>query len=257
MVKNTLRALWHTSFNASNAVILIRRGAGAPRDREADVGGIGAGRRYGLRGGVLCLDFVNTVGWRLADHPREYLRSYEDLLEWAGQAGLLAPEEREELSRRATLDPEGAREALSRALTLREAIHRVVSADIAGEPQDEGDLEGALSALNGELSVALSRLRVVPSGVAYRWGWDRCGDDGGARLDGPLWPVARSAAGLLTSAKLGRVKVCAGEGCGWVFLDESRNGSRKWCDSRDCGNRERVRRHLARGRAAIFRGKTS
>jgi predicted RNA-binding Zn ribbon-like protein len=50
----------------------------------------------------------------------------------------------------------------------------------------------------------------------------------------------------LTSAKLGRVKVCGGEGCGWMFLDESRNASRKWCESRDCGNRERVRQYLAR-----------
>jgi predicted RNA-binding Zn ribbon-like protein len=221
------------------------------------VGGIGAEGKFGLRGGVLCLDFVNTVGWRLADHPREYLRSYEDLLNWATQAGLLTPEEEEGLSRRAALDPEGAREALARALALREAIHRAVSATIAGEPRDEADLKGGLSTLNGELSVALSRLRVVPSGGAFGWGWDRAADDGGARLDGPLWPVARSAAGLLTSPKLGRVKVCAGEGCGWVFLDESRNASRKWCDSRDCGNRERVRRHLARGRTAIFRGKTS
>ena len=62
--------------------------------------------------------------------------------------------------------------------------------------------------------------------------------------------VARSAAELLTSQKLGRVKVCAGEGCGWIFLDESRNGSHRWCDPRDCGNRERVRRHLARRRAS-------
>jgi predicted RNA-binding Zn ribbon-like protein len=65
-----------------------------------------------------------------------------------------------------------------------------------------------------------------------------------------LWSVARSAAELLTSPKLGRVKVCAGEGCGWIFLDESRNSSRRWCDSRDCGNRERVRKHLARKRAS-------
>src|SRR5215218_4527601 len=127
MIKNALRALWHTFFNASNAVILIRRGAEALRDREADVGGIGAERRFGLRGGVACLDFVNTVGWRLTDHPGEYLSSYEDLLEWAKQAGLLAPEEREDLSRRAVVDPGGERETLSRALALREAIHRVVS----------------------------------------------------------------------------------------------------------------------------------
>jgi len=218
----------------------------AVRDRESEVGGNRREKRFKLRGGVVCLDFVNTVGSRLNDCPSEYLRSYEDLLDWSRQAGLLAPEEKEGLSGQATLDPEGAREALSRALDLREEIHRVISAAIAGESQDESDL----SALNGELSIALSHLRVMPADGAYTWGWDRSGDGGGARLDSPLWPVAQSAAELLTSPKLGRVKLCAGEGCGWVFLDESRNGSRRWCDSRDCGNRERVRRHLARKRAS-------
>src|SRR5829696_5210301 len=99
-------------------------------------------------------------------------------------------------------------------------------------------------------STASSRLRLMPAGGAYGWAWDRSGDESAARLDSPLWPVAQSAAELLTSPKLGRVKLCAGKGCGWVFVDESRNGSRRWCDSRDCGNRERVRRHLARKRAS-------
>jgi predicted RNA-binding Zn ribbon-like protein len=214
------------------------------------VGSVRRERRFELRGGVVCLDFVNTVGWRLTGYPSEYLRSYEDLLEWSRQAGLLALEETEGLSRQAMLEPEGAREILSRALALREAVHRTISRAIAGESQEESDLSADLSALNRELSIALSHLRVMPADGAYGWGWERSGDDGGARLDSPLWPVAQSAAELLTSERLGRVKVCAGEGCGWVFLDESRNGSRRWCDSRDCGNRERVRRHLARKRAS-------
>ena len=204
-------------------------------------------RRFELIGGVVCLEFVNTVGWRLTDHPGEYLGSYEDLLDWGRQAGLLALEEMEHLFRQAILDPEGAQESLSRALALREATHRVISRAIAGESQDESDL----SALNRELSIALSQLRVVPTGSdTYGWGWDRSEDQGKTPLDSPLWPVAKSAAQLLTSEKLGRVKLCAGEGCGWIFLDESRNSSRRWCDSRDCGNRERVRRHLARKRAS-------
>jgi predicted RNA-binding Zn ribbon-like protein len=190
------------------------------------------------------LDIVNTLGSRFTDRPREYLQSYGDLLDWARQADLVTPGERESLSRQAMVNPEGALETLSRALTLREAIHRVVSATIRSETQDESDL----SALNGELSIALSHIRVIPADGAYGWSWAWGENDGEAPLDGPLWPVARSAAELLTSPKLGRVKVCAGEGCGWVFLDESRNGSRLWCDSRDCGNRERVRRHLARKR---------
>jgi predicted RNA-binding Zn ribbon-like protein len=203
-------------------------------------------KRFGLRGGVASLDFVNTVGSRPADYPSEYLRSYEDLLDWGRQAGLLALEEAEGLTRRAVLDPEGAQETLLRALALREALHRMISRAIAGESQDKSDL----SVLNRELSIALSHLRLMAADGEYSWGWDRSGDDGEARLDSPLWPVAQSAAELLTSERLGRVKVCAGDGCGWVFLDESRNSSRKWCDSRDCGNRERVRRHLARKRTS-------
>ncbi len=203
-------------------------------------------RKFKFKGGVPCLDFVNTLAWRLTDRPVEYLGSYEDLLAWGRQAGLLAPEETEVLSGWAATDPEQARGTLSRAVALREAIHRVLSAAIADERQDES----ALSALNRELSIALSHLRVMTADSAYAWGWDRSGDHGGIRLDSPLWPVAQSAAELLTSSNLGRVKVCDGEGCGWIFLDESRNGSRRWCDSRDCGNRERVRRHLARKRAS-------
>jgi predicted RNA-binding Zn ribbon-like protein len=206
-------------------------------------------RRFRFRGGVPCLDFVNTLAWRLTDRPVEYLGSYEDLLAWGRQAGLLAPDETEVLSGWAATDPEEARETLSRAVALREAVHRVFSAAIAGEPRDVG----ALSTLNRELSEALSRLRVAPAaGDAYVWAWDRGGeeDGGGPPLERPLWPVARSAAELLTSAKLGRVKVCGGEGCGWMFVDESRNASRKWCESRDCGNRERVRQYLARKKRA-------
>ena len=205
-------------------------------------------RRFQFRGGVPCLDFVNTLAWRLTDRPVEYLGSYEDLLAWGRQAGLLAPEETEALSGRAATHPEEARGTLSRAVALREVLHGVLSAAIAGESQDESDL----SALNGELSGALSRLRVVPvEGDAYLWAWDRGEEDsGGPPLERPLWPVVRSAAELLTSPKLGRVKVCGGEGCGWIFLDESRNASRRWCDSRDCGNRERVRQYLARKKRA-------
>jgi predicted RNA-binding Zn ribbon-like protein len=229
-------------INVSTGVILIRLDMETVRDRVTDVSSNRPERRFKLRGGVVCLDFVNTVGSRLTDRHSEYLRSYEDLLDWARQAGLLAPED---LFRQAALDPHGAQDTLSRALALREAIHQVVSRAIAGESQDESDL----SALNRELSVALSHLRVMPADGTYTWGWDRSEDQGKTPLDSPLWPVAQSAAELLTSERLGRVKVCAGEGCGWIFLDESRNFSRRWCDSRDCGNRERVRRHLARKRA--------
>src|SRR5918998_2768617 len=100
----------HDFINASTDVILIRIKVEAVRDRETDVGNNRRERRFKLRGGVVCLDFVNTAGSRLTDRPSEYLLSYEDLLDWGRQAGLLAPEKTEDLSRQAALGPEGGRE---------------------------------------------------------------------------------------------------------------------------------------------------
>lgn len=209
------------------------------------MGDVGGEHRFELRGGESCLDFVNTVAWRLTDRPAEYLGSYGDLLAWGMQTDLLTSDETKILSKWAKTYPEEARATLSHAIALREAVHGVLSDAIVGGHPDEG----SLAVLNRELSRALSRLRVVHAPEdAYVWAW--VGDGRNPESDRPLWPVSRSAAELMTSPKLDRVKVCAGEGCGWMFLDESRNGSRRWCDSRDCGNRERVRKHLVRKRAS-------
>jgi len=61
--------------------------------------------------------------------------------------------------------------------------------------------------------------------------------------------VVHDAAGLLTSEKLDRVEECADDRCGWLFLDVSRNRSRRWCAMEDCGNRAKARRHYKRKRA--------
>jgi len=74
---------------------------------------------------------------------------------------------------------------------------------------------------------------------------------GGDDLERPLWEIAHSAADLLTSGDQERVKECASTTCEWVFLDKSRNRSRRWCDMSDCGNRAKARRFQARKRAAV------
>ena len=70
------------------------------------------------------------------------------------------------------------------------------------------------------------------------------------KLDQMLWPIIRSAAELLTSDKLDRVCECPGENCGWLFIDMSRNRSRRWCDMKDCGNRAKARRHYRKTKAS-------
>jgi len=130
---------------------------------------------------------------------------------------------------------------LERAISLREAIYRVVSAVANGRRAREADL----AILNVALPDALARVHVVREADSFAWRW--AADE--TALDRMLWPVARSAADLLTSEKLARVGQCADDrGCGWLFLDMSRNRSRRWCDMKDCGNRAKAKRHYVRKR---------
>lgn len=198
---------------------------------------------FALRGGNLALDFANTVGWRAREDYGEYLASYSHLVTFARQTGTLAPSEADSLAAAAAADPAGAARQWAEAIALREAVYHLFSAHAAALPLPAD----ALATLNRALPVALAHLRLVATadGPELRWDAARNGD-----LDRPLWPIARAAAELLTAPAAARVRECAGTGCGWLFLDTSRNSSRRWCDSRDCGNRERVRRHYARRKRA-------
>lgn len=191
-----------------------------------------------LVGGRLCLDFTNTVGHRGEVIERDRLREYEDLLLWGEKAGVLADGEREELLRTAALTG-NADAVFRRAIDLREALYRVFLAVAEGEEAVPADLE----ILNRELARAMARARVVATPEGFAWGWDDAPEP-----DRVLWPVVRSAADLLVSPELQRVGKCAGERCAWLFLDTSKNRSRRWCVMKDCGNREKVRRHYRRHR---------
>jgi len=91
----------------------------------------------------------------------------------------------------------------------------------------------------------MGRSQVIPTDAGFTWVWA----EGGRALDCMLWPVARSAADLLTAGELPAIRQCQGSQCGWLFLDTSRNRTRVWCDMRVCGNRAKARRHHARLRA--------
>lgn len=187
----------------------------------------------------LCLDFANTVDWHASDHPEEQLNTYTDLVSWANHVGVLTDREARYLSREAAHRPADAAAVLEKAVTLREAIYRVFSAVAGGRSPEAGDI----TALNAVMPRALARLQVVQTTGGFAWGWT--GDK--SELDRMLWPLARSVADLLTSDKLDRVGQCANDrGCGWLFLDMSRNRSRRWCDMKDCGNRAKAKRHYHR-----------
>lgn len=194
--------------------------------------------KFHLSGGRLCLDFANTVSWRSSARPAERLRSYIDLVSWSRQAGLVTAGEARRLGRGAARRSAEAARVLKRAVEGREAIYRIFSRIADGLPPAPADI----ARLNAQVSGALRRLGVVLKGGGFSWEWKGDPDS----LDRMLWPVARSAADLLTSGGLGRLRKCGADNCGWIFLDTTRNRSRRWCDMRVCGNRAKARRHYRR-----------
>jgi predicted RNA-binding Zn ribbon-like protein len=191
-----------------------------------------------LVGGWLCLDFANTVSAHVEEQGHEYLTTYGELVAWSRHAGVLTGDDARALISDATRSPDLAAAVLDRAIKLREVIYRTFSALAAQRQPTPPDL----AALNGALRDALPRLEVRPSAGGFEWAWASTLDD----LDWMLWPIVRSAADLLTSEDLDRVRECAREGCNWLFVDMSKNRSRRWCSMSLCGSRVKARRYYRR-----------
>ena len=191
-------------------------------------------------GGDPALDFANTLGG-LRDGPwdDEWLNDYDDLARWARHAGLVGDREAAALVRRAEAHPRAAAAAHEKGIALREQIHRVMAALARGDAPDAADLDALRRA--GRDALAHATLAARGDG-ALDWTWE--GDD----LDRPLWPVAQAAIDLLRSERLGRLKQCAN--CRWLFLDASRNASRRWCSMAHCGTGAKVAATRERRRAA-------
>ncbi len=189
-------------------------------------------------GGRLCLDFANTVDWRTASNPEELLQGFGDLLAWSSRAGSVSEGGVRQLAAVAEARPRAAVAAFRRALELREALYRSFRAHAHEETPSTEDL----ALLAESYAEAIGSARLARRDAVYEWGYD----EHAVALDRTWWPVALSAVDLLASPQLDRVRECEGRGCGWLFLDESRNHARRWCSPTGCGNRERVRRHYAR-----------
>jgi predicted RNA-binding Zn ribbon-like protein len=193
-----------------------------------------------LLGGRLCLDFANTLDWRAGGRPYEALTGYEALILWSRHAGIMAEDQAARLIEAAIACPAEATAVFTRAIALREAIYRTLSAIVDGRSADAPDL----ATLNAELANAMPHLCVVATAEGFRWDW--ADDDA---LDRSLWPIARSAAELLVADELDRVRRCPGDTCGALFIDLTKNRSRRWCTMAVCGNRARVRRFYERQRS--------
>ncbi len=189
-------------------------------------------------GGPVCLDFTNTVSRRDTDTPNERLFSYAHLVEWAEHVALIAGEEGARLRAAGDAQPAEAEAVFARAMALREALFRIFARNADGGSPDAADL----ALLNREIASCYPFLHIAAAATGFEWRWTY----EPARLDRILWPVVDSAAELLATGELDRVRVCAGEHCNWLFIDRSKNRSRRWCDMQECGNVAKVRRYRRR-----------
>jgi predicted RNA-binding Zn ribbon-like protein len=195
--------------------------------------------------GRLCLGFVNTFHPRYGRHVHDALAGYTDLVMWNRSVGMLTEAQEQDLLRAASAHPEEGLRVFERAITLREVIFRILSAvAVGGRPQGDD-----LSVVQGAYVQAMAHATLSPTAREFSWQW-RAGEASGLEdvLAELLQPVALSAIELLTSAlDWGKLKACPG--CGWLFLDTSKTGNRRWCRMDACGSREKMRRQYARKRA--------
>ena len=192
-----------------------------------------------LKSGHPALEFTNTVHNHASEHPTETLFKYEDLLAWAKEVGLLSPEQEQILIRKAANRTDDAALVFAKSLELRESIYRIFVAQAKEKPPTNEDS----MILNSVLAQLTGGAQVIHRAGRFEWQWNF---DENA-LEAPLWFIALSAADLMTSEHYQWVGQCADEdGCGWLFVDTSKNHSRRWCDINDCGNRAKQRRYQKR-----------
>jgi predicted RNA-binding Zn ribbon-like protein len=188
--------------------------------------------------GALCLDFVNTVGSHGFERAREKLRAYADLVRWSKEASLIDEGQALELIAFSEANPSGASKILEDAREFRETLFRVFGAVQRKQSPHPSDL----AALNKTLRKFPIRLEVHPQGR------DFCCSREIAQItdEWPLAPIAWSAADLLVSYQVHHVRQCADATCGWLFVDTSKNHSRRWCSMGDCGSQAKARRYYQR-----------
>ncbi|MDH3197941.1 MAG: CGNR zinc finger domain-containing protein [Candidatus Krumholzibacteria bacterium] len=198
-------------------------------------------------GGSTALEFANTLDWRRREPPEEKLLAFPDLLRWARTAGVLKRAEARSLRAWGEAHPRAAAKALARAIEVREAIAAVLLALSCGEAPPPGPL----ARLDAAYRAASAARTLRRTGGAVAWTWR----GSTPAPDRPAWAAALDAARIVTSDERERVRQCCDDECGWLFLDTSRNHSRRWCSMETCGNRNKVRTFYRRAKKHTHRTK--
>lgn len=199
---------------------------------------------FDLSGGHPALDLVNSLDNRFSSQgPTELLNGYEDLLRFMAQSRLLDASQVQFLSR--TAKPAAAARAVRATRELRETLATILYAALEGRAPSEAELLGLqhyfqAAGRHRELVWRGGTNEERPPGAQWQWG--RFVRD----CELPVWILAQSASDLVLSSALQRMRACDADTCRWLFLDTSKNASRRWCNMRVCGNRMKARRFQER-----------
>jgi predicted RNA-binding Zn ribbon-like protein len=193
-----------------------------------------------LLGNHPCLDFVNTVDDRVHGF-HDSLTDYASLVSWALRVDLIDSDDAEELRRLSEESGSQMVRSFRRAIRLRERLYSIFSAIAAGSDPATTDLD----ALQATFAAGMAQARLRHHGEGLAWSWRETRSS----LDRISWGVARTALDLLFSDAVNRMKLCPGHDCGWLFLDLSRNRSRRWCSMDSCGSRAKMRTLYQRRRS--------
>lgn len=197
------------------------------------------GAEWDVDAGDPALDFINTVEWRNSPNPEDHLASFSDVVSWGIAAEMISAENGALMLDFASRYPKKAKQSYQKIIRLRGALSGLISSVALDKAFGNEDLD----VLNATILEANRASKLESTADGIRWGWAINED----HLDLILWSVALQATTLLTSEKIYRVGECEDDrGCGYLFLDESKNQSRRWCTMESCGNRAKARRHYLR-----------
>jgi predicted RNA-binding Zn ribbon-like protein len=208
-------------------------------------------------GGDLSLDFVNTADWTRRGPIQDRLTGYGRLLEWARAADVLPEGAAERLRARAVSSPGEEKKAFESARHSRGVLRQLFESIVAGKrsPEALARFNSLVDGVHQHLVLTWPRESTVRSvdavGPALSWDWRGRNE----QLESVLWPVVRAAATLLASDEACKLRICSGADCGWMYVDRSRNGFRRWCEMSECGTREKSRRRSERRQEAPALGR--
>lgn len=195
-----------------------------------------------LVGGEISIDFINTVHRYDKEEEADELKDYKILLDWLLLSETINTDQYKKFKSAAKNNPEKAEHALKKAQEIRRALFKVLLSHAHKDKVDQKNLD-----ILGEFwKEAHAHATFISKNEGGSWKFEIDKTD----LMSVIYPIIDNAVILLQSKDVGKIRLCESSNCTWLFLDRSKNHSRRWCQMEICGNREKAKRHYNKQKQA-------